>query len=102
MSRGQSTGNLRASARLAAACPSGAQQAGLHSGDTILAFDGHPQQDFTKISLNTALASADEPIHVMRSFRVNHPAGKMFVAWICGPKGRRLVGSLHAYRAPAA
>jgi len=43
-----------------------------------------------------------EPIHVMRSFRVNHPAGKMFVAWICGPKGRRLVGSLHGYRAPAA
>jgi regulator of sigma E protease len=41
-----------------------AQQAGLHSGDKILAFDGHPQQDFTKISLNTALASADEPIHV--------------------------------------
>jgi regulator of sigma E protease len=41
-----------------------AQQAGLHSGDTILAFDGHPQQDFTKISLNTALASADEPIQV--------------------------------------
>jgi regulator of sigma E protease len=41
-----------------------AQKAGLHSGDRIIAFDGHPQQDFTKISLNTALASADEPIHV--------------------------------------
>jgi regulator of sigma E protease len=41
-----------------------AQQAGLEVGDTILAFNGQPQQDFTKISLNTALASADEPIRV--------------------------------------
>jgi regulator of sigma E protease len=41
-----------------------AQLAGLHSGDTILEFNGHPQQDFTKISLNTALASVDEPIKV--------------------------------------
>jgi len=43
-----------------------------------------------------------ETIHVMRSFRINHPAGKMFVGWISGPKGRRLIGALHAYRAPAA
>ena len=43
-----------------------------------------------------------EPIHVMRSFRINHPAGKIFVGWMCGPKGRRLVGALRGYRAPAA
>jgi tungstate transport system substrate-binding protein len=41
-----------------------------------------------------------EQIHVMRSFRVNHPAGKIFVAWIASAKGRRAVGSLRGYRAP--
>lgn len=42
-----------------------------------------------------------EPVHVMRSFRVNHPAGKIFVSWISGPKGRRLVASQRAYRVPS-
>jgi len=42
-----------------------------------------------------------EPVHVMRSFRINHPAGKIFVTWISGPKGRRIVASQRAYRAPA-
>ncbi|HKW82548.1 MAG TPA: hypothetical protein VJN68_02245, partial [Burkholderiaceae bacterium] len=41
-----------------------------------------------------------EPVHVMRSFRVNHPAGKLFVTWITGPKGRRVVAAQRAYRAP--
>ncbi|MEP7299534.1 MAG: substrate-binding domain-containing protein [Burkholderiales bacterium] len=41
-----------------------------------------------------------EQVHVMRSFRVNHPAGKIFVAWIASAKGRRVVGSLRGYRAP--
>jgi len=41
-----------------------------------------------------------EPVHVMRSFRVNHPAGKIFVTWISGPKGRRVVAAQRAYRAP--
>lgn len=41
----------------------------------------------------------DLPVHVMRSFRVNHPAGKIFVAWIAGPKGRRVVAALRDYRA---
>jgi tungstate transport system substrate-binding protein len=41
------------------------------------------------------------PVHVMRSFRINHPAGKIFVAWIAGPKGRRVVAGLRGYRAPA-
>ena len=40
-----------------------------------------------------------EAVHVMRSFRVNHPAGKIFVAWIAGPKGRRVVAALRDYRA---
>ena len=42
-----------------------------------------------------------EPVHVMRSFRINHPAGKIFVTWISGPKGRRIVAAQRAYRAPA-
>lgn len=42
-----------------------------------------------------------EPVHVMRSFRVNHPAGKIFVGWISGPKGRRVVAAQRGYRAPA-
>jgi tungstate transport system substrate-binding protein len=42
-----------------------------------------------------------EPVHVMRSFRVNHSAGKIFVTWIGGPKGRRLVAAQRTYRAPA-
>jgi tungstate transport system substrate-binding protein len=41
-----------------------------------------------------------EAVHVMRSFRVNHPAGKIFVAWISGPKGRRVVAAQRSYRAP--
>lgn len=40
------------------------------------------------------------PVHVMRSFRVNHPAGKLFVAWITGPKGRAVVAAQRGYRAP--
>ena len=39
-----------------------------------------------------------ESVHVMRAFRVNHPAGKLFVAWIAGPKGRRVVAAHRAYR----
>ena len=29
--------------------------------------------------------------HAMRSFRVNHPAGKLFMDWLTGPLGRRAV-----------
>lgn len=39
-----------------------------------------------------------EAVHVMRSFRVNHPAGKIFVAWAASAKGRRLVASRRGYR----
>src|SRR4051812_39707957 len=49
-----------------------AQRAGYRSGDTVLTFDGHVQHDFTKISLNTALASPDEPIQTV----VRHLDGK--------------------------
>ncbi|HEY4066602.1 MAG TPA: substrate-binding domain-containing protein [Burkholderiaceae bacterium] len=41
-----------------------------------------------------------ENVHVMRSFRVNHPAGKIFVAWIASAKGRRVVAAQRGYRAP--
>lgn len=40
-----------------------------------------------------------EEVHAMRSFRVNHPAGKIFVAWISSPKGRRVAASQRGYRA---
>src|SRR5205823_5710528 len=45
-----------------------AQKAGLRVGDHILYFDGKPQEDFTKIKLNTALAKPDGmvPITVER------------------------------------
>lgn len=39
-----------------------------------------------------------EAVHVMRSFRVNHPAGKIFVAWITSAKGRRVVAGQRGYR----
>jgi tungstate transport system substrate-binding protein len=39
-----------------------------------------------------------EAVHVMRAFRINHPAGKLFVAWISGAKGRRVVAAHRAYR----
>lgn len=45
-------------------------------------------------------AALAEPVHVMRAFRVNHPAGKIFVQWIAGPKGRRVVAGVRGYRAP--
>lgn len=31
--------------------------------------------------------------HAMRSFRVNHPAGKLFLDWLTGPTGRRAIAS---------
>ncbi len=37
-------------------------------------------------------------VHVMRSFRVNHPAAKLFGQWVTGPQGRRVVGSLRGWR----
>lgn len=40
-------------------------------------------------------------VHAMRSFRVNHPAGKMFVAWIAGPHGHRVAAGVRGYLAPA-
>ena len=40
-----------------------------------------------------------ETVHAMRSFRVSHPAGKIFVAWIAGGRGRRVAASHRGYRA---
>ena len=41
-------------------------------------------------------------VHVMRAFRIErqHPAGKLFVGWITGPRGRRLLASQRGYQAP--
>lgn len=38
--------------------------------------------------------------HVLRSFRINHPAGKLFVAWLAGPRGRRVVAGTRGFDAP--
>ena len=34
----------------------------------------------------------------MRSFRVNHPAAKLFIGWLAGPNGRAVVGRYGNYR----
>ncbi|MEY4561514.1 MAG: hypothetical protein RLZZ618_791 [Pseudomonadota bacterium] len=39
------------------------------------------------------------PVHVMRSFRVNHPSAKLFVKWIAGPAGQRVAGGVSGWRA---
>ncbi|HWE04681.1 MAG TPA: site-2 protease family protein [Tepidisphaeraceae bacterium] len=46
-----------------------AQKAGLQVGDHILSFDGKPQEDFTKITLNTALVEESAPLTMV----VNRP-----------------------------
>ncbi len=40
------------------------------------------------------------PVHVMRSFRASHPAGKLFTQWILGPMGRAVVAAQRGYRVP--
>ena len=37
-------------------------------------------------------------VHVMRSFRVNHPSGKLFVNWVTGGQGHRIVTGVRGYR----
>jgi len=37
-------------------------------------------------------------VHVMRSFRVNHPSGKLFVNWLAGGQGRRIVAAARGFR----
>jgi len=38
-------------------------------------------------------------VHVMRAFRAQHAAGKLFVGWLAGPKGRRIAAAHRGYRA---
>jgi tungstate transport system substrate-binding protein len=39
-------------------------------------------------------------VHVMRSFRVSHPAAKLFGQWVQGPQGRRVAGGARGWDAP--
>jgi tungstate transport system substrate-binding protein len=39
-----------------------------------------------------------ESVHAMRAFRVQHPAGKIFVSWISGGHGRAVVARHGGYR----
>jgi tungstate transport system substrate-binding protein len=41
-------------------------------------------------------------VHVMRSFRVSHPAAKLFVNWVAGRPGRRLIATRRGYVAAPA
>ena len=43
-----------------------------------------------------------EAVHVMRAFRSYHPAAKIFLAWVTGPKGRSVVAGRRGYRAGGA
>jgi len=38
-------------------------------------------------------------VHVMRSFRVNHPAAKLFGQWVSGGQGRLVAASVRGWRA---
>ena len=38
-----------------------------------------------------------ERVHAMRSFRSPHPAGKLFMSWIVGPRGRAIVARHRGY-----
>ena len=38
-------------------------------------------------------------VHVMRSFRVAHPACRFFTSWLTGSKGRAVVAAHRGYRA---
>lgn len=38
------------------------------------------------------------PVHVMRGFRANHPAARLYARWITGPKGRAIVVAQRGYR----
>lgn len=38
-------------------------------------------------------------VHVMRSFRVNHPAAKLFSQWVGGPQGARVAASVRGWKA---
>jgi tungstate transport system substrate-binding protein len=39
-----------------------------------------------------------ESVHAMRAFRAQHPAGRIFVAWIGGGRGRAVVHAHRGYR----
>lgn len=39
------------------------------------------------------------PVHVMRSFRVNHPAAKLFGQWVAGGPGQRIAAGVRGWRA---
>jgi tungstate transport system substrate-binding protein len=39
-----------------------------------------------------------ESVHAMRAFRVQHPAGRIFVSWIAGGRGRAVVARHGGYR----
>lgn len=59
---------------------------GLRVGDRIVSFDGQPQEDFTKIMLNTALVKESVPVKIVVD-RPDTPAAKSFhrVAFMVTP-----------------
>ena len=55
---------------------------------------GRPWAARRSPSSSKATRSLAEPVHAMRSFRVSHPAGKIFLGWIGGGRGRAVVASM--------
>ncbi|MDO9314481.1 MAG: hypothetical protein Q7T97_08060 [Burkholderiaceae bacterium] len=55
------------------------------------------QKDFGVLVDGDPLMQA--PVHAMRSFHVDHPAGKLFMSWLSSRMGRQAISTLPAYRA---
>ena len=55
-----------------------------------------PAAGYSVLSEGEPLLSV--PVHVMRSFRVHHPAAKLFADWITSAKGRRLASAQRGYQ----
>jgi tungstate transport system substrate-binding protein len=97
--------------RVAKIAPGGAWYRSAPGGPPLLA-QAREQQACTVVERGVWAAQAfkghavlaDDPrlavdVHVMRSFHAAHPAGKLFVAWLTGPKGRAVVAAHRGYRA---
>ena len=99
--------------RAAGAAPAAPWYVSLAPGDSLVA-QARARGAYAIVELGAWLAQGGAPlavridadprmteeVHVMRSFRVNHPAGKIFVAWIASGKGRRVAAGHRGYRAP--
>jgi tungstate transport system substrate-binding protein len=103
--------------RIAKTAPGGAWYQQAPAGESLLA-QAHARQACTIVERGAwaaqpvkgyAVLAGNDPrlavdVHVMRTFRAErqHPAGKLFVAWLAGGKGRALAAAHRGYRAAKA